>query len=126
VDRWKEFREIRKQLRCCNWIQLPNGQSPDIPVVKAGRRMVVDRHFLPETAASQESEHFRDPLSFVPSVRAAISLWARAVASKLLRKKRRMRDQIAFTAPPESWPLAVTRWRQFAKRLVSLNPTETK
>jgi hypothetical protein len=45
VDRWKEFRESRKQLRCCNWIQLPNGQSPDVPVVKAGRRMVVDRHF---------------------------------------------------------------------------------
>jgi hypothetical protein len=44
VDRWKEFRENRKQLRCCNWIQLPNRQSPDISVVKAGRRRVVIEH----------------------------------------------------------------------------------
>jgi hypothetical protein len=42
ADRWKEFRENRKQLRCCNWIQLPTSQSPDDPAVKAGRRMAGD------------------------------------------------------------------------------------
>jgi hypothetical protein len=46
ADRWKEFRENRKQLRCCNWIQLLNGQSLDMPAVKAGRRMAGDRAFL--------------------------------------------------------------------------------
>jgi len=68
ADRWKEFRENRKQLRCCNWIQLPTSQSPDVPAVKAGRRMEGARACLqmPNAAGSQKPEYFPDLLSFAP------------------------------------------------------------
>jgi hypothetical protein len=40
-DQWtgaRNSREIREQLRCCDWIRLPMSQSPKFSKVKAGRR----------------------------------------------------------------------------------------
>src|SRR5262249_25471552 len=48
VDRCKKSRENREQLRCCNWIQLPNGPILEtILGVKAGRRYDAHRHHKP-------------------------------------------------------------------------------
>ena len=43
ASEWKEFRENRKQLRCCNWIRLPRCQFSSFSRVKAGRRTAIPK-----------------------------------------------------------------------------------
>jgi hypothetical protein len=82
VNRWKEFRENRKQLRCCNWIRFPKVPIFGSPGGEGGEKEGGDRAFVecPMTAGSQKSEHFPDLLSFAPPC-------VRAGATKLLRQK---------------------------------------
>jgi hypothetical protein len=100
VDRWKEFRENRKQLRCCNWIRLPYRQSPDVPVVKAGRRMAGHWHFGADDRRKPGARIF--PRSALIRAIGACGNYAASAggASKLLRKKRRMRDQKCLHGAP--------------------------
>jgi hypothetical protein len=77
----EEFRENRKQLRCCNWIQLSNVPIIGQPVVKGERRQARSQNIRPTQ------------LSFVPPYCADGSI-------KLLRKKRRMRDQFRSRHAP--------------------------
>jgi len=76
---WKEFRENRKQLRCCHWIRLPNANlhAPmSAPEVKAGRRSVP-----PDMPGRRKPEaRIFPPFALI---RARVC----GVAKKLLRKK---------------------------------------
>jgi hypothetical protein len=48
----EEFRENRKQSRCCNWIQLPKKPIAGKPAVKAGRRQARSQNIRPQASHS--------------------------------------------------------------------------
>jgi hypothetical protein len=75
----EEFRENRKQSRCCNWIQLPKKPIAGKPEVKAGRRQARSQNIRPTSSHS--------------CLRVCGQL------DKTSSQKRRMRDQ-------ENFPLA--------------------